>query len=139
MIKRITHVAYVVEDLEKSLEFYCEKLGFDKMFSLDDDSGNPRLIYLKITEGQFIELFPADKSKNIDLDNNGSSTGYSHLCLAVDDIEEIAEDLKKKDISLESEPKQGADGNYQCWVTDPDGNRIELMQMMPDSLQNKYS
>ena len=29
----------------------------------------------------------------------------------------------------------GADYNYQAWIEDPDGNRIELMQMMPDSMQ----
>ena len=31
----------------------------------------------------------------------------------------------------------GADGNWQAWIEDPDGHRIELMQMMPDSLQAK--
>jgi len=31
----------------------------------------------------------------------------------------------------------GADGNYQYWIEDPDRNRIELMQIMPGSLQDK--
>ena len=29
----------------------------------------------------------------------------------------------------------GADGNWQAWIEDPDGHRIELMQMMPEGLQ----
>ena len=33
--------------------------------------------------------------------------------------------------------QMGADGNWQAWIEDPDGHRIELMQMMPDSLQAK--
>jgi lactoylglutathione lyase len=31
-------------------------------------------------------------------------------------------------------PRLGKDGNWQYWITDPDGNRFELMQIMPDSL-----
>jgi len=31
--------------------------------------------------------------------------------------------------------KQAVDGNWQAWIEDPDGNRIELMQMMPGYLQ----
>jgi len=33
--------------------------------------------------------------------------------------------------------KEGKDGNLQAWIVDPDGNRIELMQIMPNSLQAK--
>jgi lactoylglutathione lyase len=29
----------------------------------------------------------------------------------------------------------GADGNRQCWIADPDGNRIEFMQMSPSCMQ----
>jgi len=32
-------------------------------------------------------------------------------------------------------PKKGSDNNWQCWTHDPDGNAIEFMQIMPDSLQ----
>ena len=39
---------------------------------------------------------------------------------------------------LDAEPSMGCDGNWQCWTHDPDGNRIELMQMMPDSCQDQY-
>ena len=38
-------------------------------------------------------------------------------------------------IKLTVEPKLGADNNYQCWIEDPDGNRIEFMQMGPNSMQ----
>ena len=38
-------------------------------------------------------------------------------------------------VPLTVQKKMGADGNWQAWIEDPDGNRIELMQMMPDSLQ----
>ena len=34
--------------------------------------------------------------------------------------------------------KNGSDRNWQCWTHDPDGNRIELMQMMDDSKQMMF-
>ncbi len=34
--------------------------------------------------------------------------------------------------------KSGSDGNLQCWTHDPDGNRIEIMQMGKESLQNAF-
>ena len=40
-------------------------------------------------------------------------------------------------VDLLSPIKMGADGNRQAWIEDPDGNRIELMEMAPDCLQLK--
>lgn len=128
MIKGIAHTAYDVADMEKSMEFYCGILGLKKAFEIHDDDGKPWIEYIKVCDGQFIELF-----YNRDGMENGGS--YSHLCLEVEDINEIVKHLKDNGVTIDSGPSRGKDGNYQCWAKDPDGNRIEFMQMMPDSLQ----
>jgi len=135
MIKGLAHTAYVVKDMEKSLHFYCDILGFKKIFELRRPETNAQWIeYLKVKEGQFIELFyGGEKTNSVDM----QTTGYNHLCLEVDDIHEIAEHLKSNGVTLDVEPKQGLDLNYQCWAKDPDGNRIEFMQMHPDCPQLK--
>ena len=130
MIKGIGHVAYNVQDMEKALKFYCGMLGFEKAFTLCGEDGKPWIEYLKIMDGQFLELFYHQP-------NPADNTTYSHLCLTVDDIQEVAEHMRKNGVPLDVEPKQGRDTNWQCWVRDPDGNRIELMQMMPTSPQSK--
>ncbi len=133
MIKGIGHAAYTVEDMEKSLHFYCNVLRFKKMFELNrPENGEPWIVYLKVQEGQFIELFYGG-SKNVSIDKD--TIGYSHLCLEVENIHEIADHIKSHGLTLDVEPKQGVDLNYQCWVKDPDGNRIEFMQMNPESPQ----
>jgi lactoylglutathione lyase len=134
MIKGIAHLALNVTDMQKSLQFYCEKLGFKKAFEIRDDNGNPWIEYIKVSQGQFIELFYTDGSLS-----KGDAPGltYSHVCLEVDDIYEIADSLKGKGLTLDVEPNQGKDLNYQCWVRDPDGNRIEFMQLDPNSPQSK--
>ena len=136
MIKGIGHAAYNVQDMKKSLHFYNECLGFKKLFEIEDDKDKPWIVYLKVTDGQFIELF-YDGKKAAAVDTS-TDIGYNHLCLVYDDINEIAKQLKDKGIVLDVEPMQGKDLNYQCWAKDPDGNRIEFMQMHPDAPQLKY-
>ena len=127
MIKGIAHVAFEVTNMEEALKFYCEKLGFKKVFSIHNNDDKPWIEYIKISDGQFIELFYNG--------TKGPKGTYSHLCLEVEDINEIAQHLTSQGIVLDVLPKTGKDGNRQCWAKDPDGNRIEFMQMMPDSLQ----
>ncbi|HEX5795871.1 MAG TPA: VOC family protein, partial [Geminicoccaceae bacterium] len=58
-----------------------------------------------------------------------------HFCLGVDDIDVVVDGLTKAGIPLTTEKKMGADYNFQAWIEDPDGNRIELMQMAESGLQ----
>ncbi|MGI6707288.1 MAG: VOC family protein [Clostridia bacterium] len=134
MIKGIGHLAFTVKDMEKSLYFYCDILGLKKAFSIQDDMGNPWIEYIKVAPGQFIELFYGGSEGDAE---KPKEAGYSHLCLEVEDIHGIAHRIKKMGLSLDSEPRQGKDGNYQCWIRDPDGNRIEFMQLHPDSPQRR--
>ena len=136
MIKGIGHAAYTVKDMDKSLHFYCDVLGFKKLFELPNPTnGEPWIVYLKVREGEFIELFYGGQKGPAEFDS--TAIGYNHLCLEVNDIEEIAAHLRSKGVTLDREPKQGVDLNYQCWAKDPDGNRIEFMQLHPDCPQLK--
>lgn len=132
MIRRIGHLALVVKDMEASLNFYCNILGFRKAFELHNDQGEPWIVYIKVCEGQFIELFYGGEHKSELLPKQ---IGFNHFCLEVDDIDEIANHLKANGLTLDVEPKRGKDTNWQCWVRDPDGNRIEFMQLNPGSPQ----
>lgn len=133
MITALGHTAFRVEIMEKSLHFYCDILGFRRLFDLDNDKGEPWIIYLKITEGQYIELFyNGTKKEAFDVNE---TIGFSHFCLEVNDVHEIVEQLRKNGVKLDVEPRQGPDLNYKCWARDPDGNRIEFLQMHPDSPQ----
>lgn len=135
MIKKIGHTAYTVENMEVSLNFYCNILGLKKAFELNNTkTGEPWIVYLKVAGEQFIELFYGGKVK---IEPVSAKIGYDHLCLEVDDIHEIANSIKSKGGVLFVEPMQGTDKNWQCWILDPDGNRIEFMQLDPNSPQSK--
>jgi len=132
VITGIGHVAFRITDLERALHFYCDVLGCRAAFRLDRaGEPSPWIVYLQVAPGHFIELFPG--SANVG-PLPGRDAGYNHICLLVDDIEATIRQLGDRGLPVTGGPTKGLDNNYQYWVTDPDGNRIELMQIMPDGL-----
>ena len=63
------------------------------------------------------------------------ANGMNHMCLAVDDIDAVLKRIEAAGIALLLPLKTAVDGNRQAWIEDPDGNRIELMEMDANSLQ----
>lgn len=147
MINSVGHIAIRTRNLERSLDFYTRILGLQEAFRLTHDDGRLMLIYLSAGNFTFIELFPPAEANSgtghpdaNDVNASaGQTQGFVHLCLHVDDINKTIAELKQKGLPVQGEPIYGKDGNFQFWITDPDGNRIELMQIMPDSLQSKYA
>lgn len=137
MITGIGHIAFNITNLEKSLDFYCNKLGFREAFRLDrEGTPSPWIVYIQITPGNFIELFPGLK------ETSNTSTHYNHFCLLVDDMQVTLHELAARGLDIQGTAQQGMDRNWQYWLTDPDGNRIELMQIDPESPQaraDKYT
>jgi lactoylglutathione lyase len=135
-VSAIAHVALKVKDLERSLDFYVDKLGFREMLRLDKPDGSPGvwLVYLRITDGQFLEIFPDGEGERAP---GWDDTAINHICLGVHDLDAAISDLDRVGIPLLLPKKMAVDGNWQAWIEDPDGNRIELMQMMPGCLQEQ--
>ena len=131
-LSSIAHVALKVADIGRSLEFYRDRLGFAEMMRLNNDDGSLWLVYLRITDTQFIELFTGGQGIRAP---GHEATAINHFCLQCDDLEATAAKLRAAGVRLTVEPKMGLDGNRQCWIEDPDGNRIEFMQMSPESMQ----
>ena len=134
-INTIGHVAITTRDMEKSMDFYTRVLGFKKAFSIPEPkTGAPWIEYLHIGNGQFAELFYGGTKDNPWSDN---LRGFSHICFQVDDLHAVVEHIKKEGGNITAGPQQGSDKNWQAWITDPDGIRIELMQIDKESPQYK--
>ena len=136
IVKVIAHAAYTVRDMDTEVDFYRKTFGFEKAFTMNHPkTGEPWIVYMHVAGAQFIELFYGGV---VESPYSDEKIGYSHLCLEVSDIQAAADAVLAAGAPLDAKPSLGIDGNWQCWTHDPDGNRIELMQMMPDSLQDKY-
>ncbi|CAN7440647.1 VOC family protein [Neorhizobium tomejilense] len=130
-VSSIAHVAIRVKDIDRTLDFYVNKLGFSEMMRLDRE-GRLWLVYLRITDDQYLEIFPEGEG---DKAAEREAVGYNHVCLAVPDIQKTVAELDALGIERIRPTIKAADNNWQTWIEDPDGHRIELMQMADDSLQ----
>ena len=134
MITGIAHLALTAKDMEKSLDFYIRVLGFKKAFSLaHPETGAPWIEYLQ-AGNQFVELFYNGTEDN---PWKSSLRGFNHLCLLVDDIHSTVKRIEEAAYTMDSPIREGSDKNLQAWLKDPDGTRIELMQISPESPQGK--
>ena len=131
-ISGIAHWALKVEDLERSLGFYRDTLGFAEMLRINQEDGQLMLVYLRVTETQYLEIFPRGIGDQAPDEN---ANAMHHVCLQVASISDAAADLARRGVALFRAPKLGLDGNNQCWIKDPDGNRIEFMEMLPGNMQ----
>lgn len=136
MITGIVHVAFRVTSLQRALDFYCTKLGFSEAFRLEQE-GQPSswIVYVQIAPGSFIELFPDSQDAPGTIPAWDSLASYKHVCLLVDDLSATLHELAARGLEIPGSPKQGLDSNLQYWINDPDGNPIELMQIMSTSPQ----
>jgi catechol 2,3-dioxygenase-like lactoylglutathione lyase family enzyme len=146
----IDHINIVVSDLEKSVKFYTELLGFNlsKMAYLEGEwiesivglkgvaadvafivapAGEPRieLLCYKTPKG---EAIPANSLAN--------TVGIRHIAFRVDDLYSAAEKLKNAGVKLLGEPvvvpetvvTHGAGHKMLFYFRDPDGVLLEITE-----------
>ncbi len=121
--RRLVHTNMRVRDIDASLRFY-EALGFERRGKLD--FGSAYNIYLGLPgDGDTLELtVNADQSEPYDLGN-----GYGHVAVTVDDLGALLAQLEEQGYEPEREPYHpgGREEYTICFLTDPDGYRIELI------------
>ena len=131
-ISSLGHVALKVKDIERTLDFYVRKLGFPEMMRVNRPDGSLWIVYLRVTDDQYLEIFPDAVGERAP---GWDAIGINHFCLCVDDLDSVLTQVEDAGIPLLIGRKTGIDNNYQAWIEDPDGNRIELMQMTPNAMQ----
>ncbi|MHB9031419.1 MAG: VOC family protein [Anaerolineae bacterium] len=128
MITGIAHICLRVADLERSVKFYTETLGLKPAFAFHKPDGTWFGQYVYVGERNFIELFTAQ------LTAPAEGQSFGHFCLEVEDIEGTVRILRQRGVEV-SDVKMGGDHAWQSWLTDPDGNRIELHCYTPEANQ----
>ncbi|HJS18308.1 MAG TPA: VOC family protein [Anaerolineales bacterium] len=137
MIRQLAHLNFVTNDLSRIIDFYVGKLGMSVKFTLNNTQGQPFGYYFGCGNTTFLEFF--DQAMAIEVwggkvEQLTGGTRYKHFCLEVTGLDEYCKTLKSKGVQVTG-ISLGMDNSRQAWVTDPDGNAIELMEYGPASLQ----
>jgi catechol 2,3-dioxygenase-like lactoylglutathione lyase family enzyme len=110
---RVSHVMLGVSDLDRSLEFYRDKLGFTVQQQL------PGFVFL---DGGSVTLA---LSKDI-WAHLGRSTGASQVVLGVDAVKAIYTALKSKGVEFMNEPRDVNGREWAANFRDPDGHLLSI-------------
>ena len=136
----LNHAAIRTCSLEKSLRFYKEVLGLEEAFRVCRDDGTPAAVQIILQPGQYLELCAGNPNRKKSLllhriRRRLQSAGILHLCLMTPDIRRSCELVKERGGPVDSEILAGQSGGLKFWTHDPDGTRIEIMELTPDSMQ----
>ena len=122
------HTMVRVADLEKSLDFYCNKLGLVETRRVDNEKARFTLVFLAARDD--VERASETRAPLIELTYNwdeheyGGGRNFGHLAYRVDDIYETCRRLMESGVTINRPPRDG----HMAFVRSPDGISIELLQ-----------
>lgn len=143
-ITRPHHTGLHVADLERSLAFYRDTLGFEVVFAW-----NPRAPYIGELVGYpgvdlhsvilrmpdsdvFLELLEYRNVQQTPVDSGAAPPGTAHIAFFVDDLDALFASLTAKGVESVSRPVTPTigpnEGGRAVYLLDPDGIRVELIQ-----------
>jgi glyoxylase I family protein len=125
VFKRIDHIEIAASDIERSIAFYRDNLGF--VLKERHQLGLPvlrQIAYLSLGDTtlellDYVEPAPAELSVCV---------GYRCMALEVDSMEESLAFLAQRGIEPSTPPMDVGGGSLRAEITDPDGLPIELRQ-----------
>lgn len=124
---RTLHFGLRVADLERSVAFYLA-VGYEVVGSVPETAFG-HLTMLKLPDDDFvtIELVHDPTNGEVDL-----GAGLSHFVIKVESLDGAVTELAAQGIDADAPGSpDGSDSFRTTWITDPDGNRIELVQWPP--------
>ena len=123
---QVNHIGMNVPDLNATVDYYTKTLGFPEAFRVNDDKGQARLVYVQISKGTFFELQPGP----------GKPAAINHVGIHVENMAQATEMFKKRGVNV-GEIRQSDTGAVLNNITDPNGIRIELAELGPQSMHRK--
>jgi len=118
-VRAFLHAKLAVDDMARSLAFYCDLLGCQEIVSYP------------IPRGRIVQVSPTGRSPGVELWHEASVTAAAddrlHVAFAVDDTRALVEALRHAGVRVATEPFEIED-EVIAFVRDPDGYLVELNQ-----------
>ena len=125
---RYLHTMVRVADLDKAIDFYCDKLGLKEVRRFDNPGGRFTLVFLcapgdeeaaKRGQAPTVEL-----TYNYDPEAYQGGRNFGHLAYEVDDIYATCQRLADSGVTINRPPRDG----HMAFVRSPEGISVELLQ-----------
>ena len=124
---KIDHIAIYVYDLEKSKTYYEKYFGGKSNNQYHNPKTGLKTYFISFGDVCRLEIMT---KPDIAGNENNICIGYTHLAFSVgskESVDNLTNLLRNDGYSIFSEPRLTGDGYYESCVSDPDGNRIEIV------------
>jgi lactoylglutathione lyase len=124
-VSSLIHTCYRITDIDRSVAFY-NALGFEEVarMPIRDEAINVFMNLPGDGDSPRLEL-----TYNHGVDSYELGTAYGHIAITADDLDSTLERLAAQGIEPEKPPYTVREGGSRlCFVRDPDGYRIELIE-----------
>jgi hypothetical protein len=126
-VSMMNHVGINVPNVAEAVTYYTQKMGYREAFRVNDDKGEPRLVYMQISRNTFLELQPSGAQR---------PAGFTHYGLVVDNAAASVDAFRKRGLTVTGVTKSDTKVNLAN-ITDPYMGRVELVELTPESLHAK--
>jgi lactoylglutathione lyase len=115
------HTMIRVANLEQSLDFFINKLGFVEQRRHVNEKGRYTLVFVAAPESPDA---PVELTYNWDPEVYTGGRNFGHLALGVDNVYDYCANLQKHGVTINRPPRDGR----MAFIKTPDGISIELLQ-----------
>lgn len=115
------HTMVRVNDIDASVDFYCNKLGLTELRRIENEAGRFTLVFLSAPGDETAQV---ELTWNWDGDDLDGGRNFGHLAYHVDDIYETCQRLMDGGVTINRPPRDG----HMAFVRSPDNISIELLQ-----------
>jgi lactoylglutathione lyase len=121
----LIHTCYRITDVERSITFY-EALGFQEVGRIPIGEEAINVFMNQPGDGDMPRL---ELTYNFGVEHYDLGTGYGHIAITTADLDSMLSRLAEQGIQPEKPPYSVRDGGSRlCFVKDPDGYRIEIIE-----------
>lgn len=123
-VKKINHVAVVVEDIESARSFWEDALGIVMDHVEDVPAQKAKVGFFPVGEGEIELVQPTDPDSGTAKFLNERGGGMHHLCLEIDDIEGMLTRLAEKGVRLINETPLELKGRKMAFIHPKSANGV---------------
>ncbi len=117
------HTMVRISDIEKSLDFYCKKLGLKEVRRKESEKGRYTLIFLG-SENSDEKHNLLELTYNWDPEKYSNGRNFGHLAYSVKNIYDTCNNLMNNGVTINRPPRDGR----MAFIKSPDGISIEILQ-----------
>src|SRR5690242_1379782 len=105
----MNHVGISVPNIADAVTYYTQKMGYREAFRVNDDKGQPRLVYMQISKNTFLELNAVTSQR---------PAGFSHYGLVVENAADAVARFRSRGLTV-SNPNKSDTKSIIANITDP--------------------